>query len=250
MVELRDQRILRIVGAEDPEAAGAVLGGLSEIGFRVGRGESAFNFVSEVIRTPDGPLVLVDAKSLSRTELGRVLARLVDVAEEVGLNSGTLEVPKEGPLVGDLARVDSGLVGAVMPPPDPTTARCRETIPEEWLDIAASWLRGAAFEPLIVEVIAVEARISWDDLDDYLRASLHSGFRVSCGSVATGLRTVSAEAHVHTRLSFLAVNPGWSLAEQTQEANDLLAHVRRCASLAASGYVTTTPRPHLRPGRG
>jgi hypothetical protein len=243
MVDLRDQCILRIVGADDPEAAFAVMGRLSEVAFAVGRGEYGVNFVSEVMRTPDGPLVLMDAESLSRAQLGQVLDRLVDIAEEVGLNTGTLEVPKAGRLVEDLARVRAGLVGAVMPPPDPTTARSRETIPEEWLDVAAGWLRGAAFEPLVVEVIAVEARIGWDDLDEYLRASLHSGFRVSCGSVATGLRTVAANTKVHTRLSFLAVNQSWSLSEQTREANDLLAHVRRCAPLAASGYVATTPRP-------
>jgi hypothetical protein len=243
MVELRDQCVLRIRGAGEPEVAYAVLARLPEVASEVGRGGYGINFLSEVMRTPDGPLVLMDAKALSRAQLGQVLEGLVDVAEEVGLNSGTLEVPKPGRLVEDVARARGGLVGAVMPPPDPTTARERETIPEEWLDVAASWLRGAGFEPLVVVVIAVEARIGWDDLDEYLRSSLHSGFRVSCGSVATGLRTVTAHSEIYTRLSFRAVNQSWSVSEQTREANDLLAHVRRCAPLGASGYVATTPRP-------
>jgi hypothetical protein len=68
---------------------------------------------------------------------------------------------------------------------------------------------------------------------------------VSCGSVAAGMRSVSANAQVHTRLSFLAVNQSWSPSEQAQEANDLLAHVRRCVPGAASGYVTPTQRPGL-----
>jgi hypothetical protein len=236
MVRLQDQCILRIKGADDPEAAAAVLARLPEIA------PAGVNFVSEVMVTPDGPLVLMDAKVLSRAQLGQLLERLVEAADEVDLGSGTLEVPRQGRLLEDLTFVRRGVVGAVIPHPHVVTAGTDRTIPEAWLDVAASWLRGAAFEPLVVEIVGVEARIGWDDLDDYLRVNLESGFRVSCGSVATGLRTVCGVPG-YARLSFLAVHEGWSLSEQTQEANDLVAHVRRCASLAASGYVAAAGRP-------
>lgn len=245
MVELRDQCVLRIRGAAEPEVAYAVLNRLPEIGSEARRGDDSINFVSEVMRTPEGPLVVMDAKSLSRAQLGAILDRLVAVAEELGLTSGILEVPRAGRLVEDLGRARTGVVGSVMPPPELSASWASESIPEDWLEVAASWLRGAAFEPLVVEVVAVEARISWDDLDRYLHANRRSGFRVSCGSVATGLRTVNAQAEVYTRLSFLAVNESWTPSEQAQEANDLLAHVRRCAPGAASGYVTPTQRPRL-----
>ncbi|HEX5996427.1 MAG TPA: hypothetical protein VFY84_14910 [Jiangellales bacterium] len=233
---LRDQCLLRIVDAADPDAARAVLARLG----RISAEQAAYqvNFVSEVIGTPHGPMVLMDAKDLTDRQLRRVVDGLVRTADELGLESGTLEVPPAGRMLAELQSVRVAAVGSVLPPPDPISRTPPDVLPEAWCGVAASWLRQAAFEPLRVEVVGVEAEIGWDSLEEYLHHSVTDGFRVSAGSVATGIRTVVGRGRVNTRLAFMAAGLSWSIAELARQASDIRDHVRLCADEAAYAYVT------------
>lgn len=245
MQDLRDQCLLRIAEAAEPEAARATLARLDDIAVQGASEGHGVTFVSEVMDTPDGPMVEIDAKRLTDSELRQILDALVDAAGELGLTSGTLEVPTAGRLPEDLGQVRLAVVGSVLPPPDRATMRPPEALPGAWSEVAIRWLRQAAFEPLIVQVAAVEAEISWSSLERYLYTSLRGegfGFRVSCGSVTTGLRTVVGKSQVHTRLAFMATGLSWSADQLGSEADDIRDHVRLCASEAAYAYVTPVSR--------
>jgi hypothetical protein len=235
MRELRDQCPLRIVDATDPASARAVLAQLRRISTEVGG--HPVNLVSEVIDTPHGPMVLMDAKDLSDRQVQRMLDRLVRAADEVGLGSGTLEVPPAGGMREELQAVRVAAVGSVLPPPDPSSGRPPDLLPSAWSGVAAGWLRQSGLEPLRIDIVGVEAEIGWESLEAYLRRSV-DGFRVSAGSVATGIRTIVGGSRVNTRLAFLAAGLSWSPAELARQADDLRDHVRRCADQAAYAYVT------------
>jgi hypothetical protein len=234
--ELRDQCLLRIVDTADPDVARAVLARLERISAEVAG--HPVNLVTEVIETPQGPMVLMDAKDLSDRQLRRVVDGLVRAANEMGLESGTLEVPPAGRMRKELRSVRVAAVGSVLPPPDPTSWTPPDVLPEAWCEVAANWLRQAAFEPLRVDVVGVEAEIRWDSLEEYLHRSMTDGFRVSAGSVATGIRTVVGRGRVNTRLAFMAVGLSWSVAELARQASVIRDHVRMCVDEAAYAYVT------------
>lgn len=217
---------------------GAVLARLDVITAEVASREHAVSFVSEVIETPDGPMALMDANGLTNHELRQVLDSLLRAADELGLESGTVEVPPTGRLVNELGDLRLAVVGSVLPPPDPATVMPPKVLPNAWCDVAASWLRQAAFEPLVVEVLGVEAEIGWGQPEHYLHASLGAGFRVSCGSVGAGLRTVVGNSGGHTRLAFMAAGLSWSPEQLEREANDMCDRARGCAPDAAYAYVT------------
>jgi hypothetical protein len=161
-----------------------VLAGLGKILHGVAEQDYAIAFVSEVMSTPDGPMVLFDAKGMSDGELDRALAALVRSAGEAGLTGGRIEVSPEGRLVNDLEFVDRAVIGAALPPPLLTRVGPPGELPERWRDIAADWLREFPSDPLVAEIVAVEASLDWDQLDAYLRSEGTRGeFRISSGSV-------------------------------------------------------------------
>src|ERR687891_1071604 len=126
---------------------------------------------------------------------------------------GLWRCPPTGRLVNELGDLRLAVVGSVLPPPDPATVMPPKVLPNAWCDVAASWLRQAAFEPLVVEVLGVEAEIGWGQLEHYLHASLGAGFRVSCGSAGAGLRTVVGKSGGATPPGVMAGGPAWAPPE-------------------------------------
>lgn len=234
MREVRDQCVLRLRVADDTDAAFAALARLASIAFEVAGGARTPNFVSEVMATPHGPLVLMDAKDLTDDDLGLVLDRLYAEIAQGGVMSGVLEVPTGGELLEELTSVGEAVIGAAYLPTEKTSIP-HAPLPDSWLTVAADWLRSASYEPLVVDSVGVEAPISWRDLDGYLR-SQRGEFRVSCGSTDEGMR-IAAGGTGMTRLALLACGTSLSLSDLAGHARVMRDHVARCTPAATYAYV-------------
>jgi hypothetical protein len=239
MGELRDQCLLRITGADDDAVAIEVLTAVRKVLFEVTSREYGVAYVSEVMPTPDGPMVFFDAKGMSGAELGQVLEALVRVARDVGLTTGRIEVPPDGQLIDDLELADRAVIGAALPPPDHTQVRPPHHLPGSWRDVAAEWLRETGRDPLVAEIVAVEASLGWDQLDAYLGSEgTARGFRVSSGTMADGVRTLFQDVGGYTRQSFLATRLSMSSDEMEREADSIRRRLRSMAVDLACAYVT------------
>jgi hypothetical protein len=94
-------------------------------------------FVSEVIASRDGPLLLIDASHVSNSSLDRIVQVMTERLEEVGLDDVVLGAPEEDPR---FYRADGGPVvllhlftprrGPFSPP---------ERYPLEWIEQASEW---------------------------------------------------------------------------------------------------------------
>lgn len=231
----RDQGLLRIVQAEDHDLAAAVLRGLEDVLVSLGVRDDVGWVDDEVMETPAGPMILVEMGEVpSAADVARILDALVVRADQLGLRSGVLEVPRTGKLINQRDVVRRAVVGSVLPSPNPTTGRSPARLPAGWVAVAESWLREAGHEP---PVVTVEAAIPWSRLREFLRRNANREFWVSCGSFETGIRTVVRCAHPYTRLAFMACGASFSPDDYESEAEQMRAHVRRCVTDAAYAYI-------------
>jgi hypothetical protein len=197
------------------------------------------NFLSDPLDTPDGPMVLMDAKDLTDDDLVATLDGLASTMAQLGVRSGVIEVPSDSGVLDSLEFVDEAIVGAAYLPPDEATLYPPVSLPGTWSEPAAEWLRSAGLSlPLTVDLVGQEARISWSELDAYLRARNGSTFRISCGSVDNGLRTIASVGGQYSRLALMAcgARSGWpGLAE---EANVMAGILQQCSAELSWAYVT------------
>lgn len=245
MAEFRDQCLLRISGADDVVAARAVLGRVQAVGQELSQsGDSAMSYVSDVMDSPTGPMVLMDAKDVGRSQLQQVLDALVEAAERSGLRSGTLEVPPDDDRLGDaLIAVRLAVLGTVRPPiDDASTPRSDRRVPGEWLPVAGRWLRGPGWQPVVVSLAGAVSEIELDSIDEWLDGVRAPLVFVACGSVETGMRVIVAVAGREPRLSFLATGREWGSGGLREEAEEFKGVISSLAATSAYGYVTPVPR--------
>lgn len=244
MVADRDQCVLRIVDAADVDAARAVLAELAPTAWDLAGERPVVSYVSEVMDTPSGPMVLMDAKGLRPKELERLLESLLDAAERVGLDSGVLQVPPPDRQLDWLSSVRLASFGLVVPPSDlTTTGRSFIEVPPRWVEVGVDWVREPGWGPVVVGVAGVGAEIDLASLGTWLSAVRPGKVRVTAGAVETGMRAlVVSSGLTATHVSFASMGRAWGPAEHEVEALHIRDAVRACASEAAYGFVGPVPR--------
>lgn len=231
----KDQCLLRIVEVDDLDLATGML----ELFRRVALAEPpdgySLNFVSEVMSTPDGPMVLMDAKVLGNSGLDRMLARLEQISADLGLRHARLEVPASGRSVEELPQLDLAIIGSVLPLP--VNARTPDVLPQSWLSAASGWMKESRYEPLVARVASVDVDLDWASLDTYIGSSGRWGFRVSGGSVGGGIRSVAGVMPINTRLALMAGGRTYSHHDLAGEARRITLTLRSCAPEASYAYA-------------
>lgn len=265
-----DNIIIMVKDTPDPQLATEALrsaaremcdldGWRSAYGLRPGTPSSP-KYVSDVLPTPSGPIVMIDGGYVPAKLLRTIPDVVARHLEAVGISDATIASPKEG---GKLTNVFSGItpprkalqLALFTAPP----RRWREVaaIPDEWLPEAAAWVTAGLGDDDLVDaaVIANEFSLTAGAVHGFLRQTrdaLTGGVLLINGEPTERYRGVSGE-FAFSRLSLGAGGPAMTDDELLASFEALVEVARRLAPSVGYAVVSVDPASgsfqHCNPSR-
>lgn len=209
---------------------------------------SSPKYVSDVLPTPLGPIVMIDGGYVPAKLLRTIPDVVVRHLEAVGISDATIASPKEG---GKLTNVFSGdapprkaVQLALYPPP---SRRWREVaaIPDEWLFEAAAWVTAGFCDDDLVDaaVIANEFSLTAGAVHGFFhqtRDALTNGVLIINGEPTERYRGVSGQ-FAFSMLSLGAGGPALTDQELLAIFDALVEVARRLAPSVGYAVVSVDP---------
>jgi hypothetical protein len=196
--------------------------------------------VSEVISTPDGPMLYLDlGEDLPAARIRGIPDLIVRSLQRAGVTEAVVCCPRRG---GPLSQLYAGPhddkpyprgTGMLLwAPPTRTTQR---SVPGSWVDAAMSWLAGlGSIDAVGVDVLGVEFRVDLGGARHLLRQVLdgRSSVMMVAGNLNGRVRTVHASTICTSRLTLAERGPEVTDDDRIHNAEHLAALGRRiCADV-------------------
>ena len=240
--------VLRVTDVADPEAATEALD--EEELFDALSSDGDGPHLVQVMPTPDGPVISIDAKGTPRSLLKALPDMLAERLSRAGIPDATISAGETVMIERRLPDADGVISLRVYPPPPPFTAPpVRAEVPDEWLSDAAAFLDLPS---------APTARL-WAGVDAVsfeLPAESHLELLHRCRATnrSASLARVDADGHVRAahlgfgsfmpNLVLAEGRPAWTDAEIVGTFQALRSVCRRRAAQAAYGFISIDK--HLR----
>lgn len=250
----RDGFVLQVQGADFEAAEGALRRVRAEI-LAVDAGPRAAHalsredqvglaYVSEVIPSPSGPFIYVDAAGLPDDLLEQIPRLVTRRLEDAGLSTAAVVSPPLGGDLDHLAETPREAALHLLPAPVPGL-RGRAEMPEQWLEEAVNWLRPVSQndDRLLVSIRSVQVELDLDSVSRLL-GSLRVA-REACVAVAGDLDVQVGGANVthkvHPCLVLAAGGPAATDDDLLQAVERLKNIGRRLAPEVAYAFVGIQP---------
>lgn len=243
--EHRDGFVLQVRSADPTVAAEALRVARAELyGLDLGREETfglsaedrvAPSMVSDVIPTPVGPMLYIDAGDVP----GRLLRRIPEVVaahlEAAGLHDATVAVPERGGPMDAMYDLTRSVSLHLWPVPV-YERRGTPHLPWEWVEASLGWLGARVDGSMWGNVSGVQFELSLPGAEEFLRA-VHAAKEF--GRIAGGTLDARAAA-LYTNWSAVVVGvagAGWGDDDLAEAFSSLVALGRSFAAGVGGAFV-------------